>query len=262
MKDFLKKNWLTILILFASSMVVLALTLYHRAYEPTLGRDSVNYIGIIQIWHETGSIEGVLEAVPKFWFPPMSLFLGKVLVDCGIPAESAAVGMNMFFACFLPLIIFGIANEITQNRKIALCSAALLAFNPTVIELAVEAQRDMPYLFFCGLMFFFACCAIRREKWYFWAAAGLCAAFSLLIRYETLELVPVFGCYFLVLLIIQKGKRLKNLLHGSVLLGVCVLSLLLLLWISGTTDYVKKQYRSYYEGKYSLMQEKLETIYE
>ena len=262
MKDYLKRHWLTILILFVSALVVLALALYRRAYEPTLGRDSVNYIGIIRIWHETGSIDGVLKVQPNFWFPPLSLFFGKVLVDCGFSAESAAVGMNIFFACFLPLIIFGIANEVTQNKQFALCSSVLFSFNPTVINLAVEAQRDMPYLFFCGLMFFFVCCAIQREKWYFWAVAGFCAAFSLLIRYETLEMVPIFGCYFLVLLVIQKGKHLKNLIHASVLFGVCVLSLLLLLWISGTTDYVQEQYYSYYEGKYSLLLKKLEFFYE
>ena len=262
MKDYLKKHWLTILILFVASMVVLALSLYHRAYEPTLGRDSVNYIGIIRIWHETGSIDGVLEVQPDFWFPFLSLYLGKVLVDCGFSAEGAAVGMNIFFACFLPLIIFGIANEITQNKKLALCSAVLLSFNPTVIELAVEAQRDMPYLFFCGLMIFFACCAIRREKWYFWGVTGICFAFSLLIRYETLEMVPVFACYFLAVLIFRKGKRIQNLCHCMILASAGILALALLLWISGTTDYVQKQYYSYYEGKYSLMQEKLGDLYE
>lgn len=262
MRDFLKKHWLTILILACSSMVVLLLSLYHKVCEPTLGRDSINYIEIIKIWHKTGSIEGVLEAQPDFWFPPLSLFMGKILVDCGISPESAAVGINMFLACFLPLIIFGIANEITQNKPIALCSAVLLAFNPTVIELAVEAQRDMPYLFFCGLMLFWAACAIRREKWFFWAATGFCAAFSLLIRYETLEMVPVFGSYFIVMLIIQKGKRRRNLIHASALCGTCILTLALLLQVSRTTDYVQKQYWSYYEGKYSLMQEKLGDFYE
>lgn len=256
MKDWLKKHWLEILILTCSTIIVLILSVYRRSCDPTLGRDSVNYIGIIQLWHQTGSIDGVLEKLPDFWFPPLSLFFGKVLADCGLPAESAAVGINIFFACFLPLIVFGLAREITQNKKIALCAAVLLAFNPTVIDLAVEAQRDMPYLFFCGLMLFFASCAIRRGRWYWWAAAGGIFSPSFLIRYETLEMLPVFGIYFLVMLIIKKGERLKYLAYGAVFTAALSVTLFLLLFISGTTEYVKKQYLTYYEEKYELMQEK------
>lgn len=256
MKDWLKEHWLEILVLTCSVIVVLFLSFYHRCCDPTLGRDSVNYIGIIQLWHRTGSIDGVLKVLPDFWFPPLSLFFGKLLVDCGLSAESAAVGMNIFFACFLPLIVFGIAREVTQNKKIALCSAILLAFNPTVIDLAVEAQRDMPYLFFCGLLLFFACSAIRRNRWYWWTAAGVFFAPSFLIRYETLELLPVFGIYLFVMLIIKKGERLRYLAYGIVFSTALTVTLFLLLFLSGTTEYVKKQYLIYYEQKYELIQEK------
>ena len=256
MRNFLSKHWLEILVLTCSVLVLLSLSVYHRICDPTLGRDSVNYIRIIQTWHDTGSIEGVLKAQPNFWFPPLSLFLGKLLVDCGIPAESAAVGMNMVFACFLPLIIFGIANEVTENRKIALCSAVLLAFNPVVIDLAVEAQRDMPYLLFCGLLLFFTSCAIRRNRWYYWLAAGGCFSVSFLIRYETLEMIPVFGVYFLLLLIIRKNDRLKQVLHCGIFSITLCAVLFLLLSVSGTTEYVKKQYQTYYEDKYELLQDK------
>lgn len=255
MKDWLKKHWLEILILTCAAMIVLFLSLYRRSCDPALGRDSVNYIGIIQLWHETGSIDGVLKIHPDFWFPPLSMFCGKILVDCGFSAESAAVGLNIFFACFLPLIAFGIAREITQNKNIALCSAILLSFNPTVIDLAVEAQRDMPYLFFCGLLLFFSSCAIRRDRWYWWGAAGAAFAPSFLLRHETLEMLPVFGIYLLVMLIIKKGERLKYLLYMVVSSTALAVTLLLLLSISDTTEYVKKRYQFYYEQKYELMQE-------
>lgn len=262
MREFLKKNKLEIIVLSCSVLIVLAFCIIYRIHALALGRDSINYIGHIELWHSSGSIDGVLEVHEKFWFPPLSLFFAKLLVDCGIEAETAAVSLNIFFACFLPLIVFGIAKMVTESTKIALCSAVLLSFNPSIIELAVEAQRDMPYLFFCGLMIYFVCAAIRNEKWFYWCAAGICFSISFLIRYETLEMLPIFCCYFLALLIIRKGARLKQLLCALVLMFTILVSFFALLGISGTTEYVLKQYQVYYEGKLDLMLEKTGELYE
>ena len=247
-----KYKW-HILILGGSIAVMFCLCLYQRCFSPTLGRDSVNYVSLIQLWHDTGSFSGVLEARPDFWFPPLSLFLAKILTDCGIGAESAAVGLNIFFGCMLPLIMFGIARVVTESTKIALASAALVAVNPVMIELSVEAQRDVPYLFFCGLLIFFFCCAVRHGRWYYWIGAGVAFAFSFLIRYETLELLPVIGIYLLALLIFRKGERLKPILHGGIFL-ICLVAVLCgLLWVSGTGEYVLEQYRKYYYEKCAVL---------
>lgn len=262
MKNILKKHGVEIIILSFSSLVVLALCFYCRSHSPTLGRDSLYYINLIQLWHETGSFEELWQSNKGIWIPPLYLFLGKKLVDLGCITENAAVGLNMFFACFLPWIVWGIAREVTQSVKIASCAAVLIAFNPTVITLGTEAQRDMPYLFFCGIMIYFICCAIRREKWYYWGAAGIFFALSFLTRYETLEMVIILGVYFIGALIFKKGKRLMQLLHLAILVVASVSLLWLLVSITGTTEYVKKHYRIYYDDKYELMQEKVGDFYE
>ena len=100
-----------------------------------------------------------------------------------------------------------------------------MALNPSMIELAIEAQRDMIYLFFCGLLIYFLACGIRRQKWFYWASAGVFFACSFLTRYETLEFVPLIAFYLLFLLIAKYMPWKKFLLNASVFLAITTASL-------------------------------------
>lgn len=259
MLAFLKRH-LTIIVLAFAVLLMLGLCLFFRIMEPVLGRDSVLYIDLARVWHETGSIDGAIAYWPRFWFPPLSLYLGTLLMKCGLSPEWAMVGMNLVMGCCLPLIIYGLAKVVTESERIALCSAVLIAVNPSVIRLALEAQRDMPYMFFCGLSWLFVCLGIRHEKVRNWLVAGILFSFSLLIRYETLEFVPVFGIYFIYRLIREKEKRIALLHQIGALLGAMVLTLLILLKISGTASYVERQYQHYYDRKFQLLLEQVNLI--
>ena len=158
------EKYRTFLLLTCIPLLSLFLSLFCWNLEPTVSRDGLLYLELVQVWHDHGSFQAVLEYWPQFWIPPFPLYLMKLLTDCGIPAEAAGVGLNIAMGCCLPLIVYGIAMEITGKRKIALCSALLTALNPSMIELAIEVQRDMIYLFFCGLLIYFLFIRkIRRE---------------------------------------------------------------------------------------------------
>ena len=151
-------------------------------FEPTISRDGIFYLELVQIWHDQGNFQGILKGWPRFWLPPFPLYLMKLLTDCGLSAETAGVGLNIAMGCCLPVIVYGIAMEITRERKIALCSALLMLLNPSMIELAIEVQRDVIYLFFCGLLIYFLAFGIRRQKGFDWVRAGVFFACSFLTR--------------------------------------------------------------------------------
>ena len=241
-------------IVFCTAFLSLFLSLFCWNLEPTVSRDGLLYLELVQVWHDHGSFQAVLEYWPRFWIPPFPLYLMKLLTDCGIPAEAAGVGLNIAMGCCLPLIVYGIAMEITGKRNIALCSALLTALNPSMIELAIEVQRDMIYLFFCGLLIYFLACGIHRQKWFYWVFAGVFFACSFLTRYETLEFVPLIAFYFLFLLIAKYMSWKKLLINASVFLASMAAVFFLLIHTMGVQEHLFGSYQKYYLQKWRLFE--------
>ena len=223
-------------------------------FEPTISRDGIFYLELVQIWHDQGNFQGILKEWPRFWLPPFPLYLMKLLTDCGLSAETAGVGLNIAMGCCLPVIVYGIAMEITRERKIALCSALLMLLNPSMIELAIEVQRDVIYLFFCGLLIYFLACGIRRQKWFYWGLAGVFFACSFLTRYETLEFVPLIAFYFLFLLIAKYMSWKKLLINASVFLASMAAVFFLLIHTMGVQEHLFGSYQKYYLQKWRLFE--------
>lgn len=248
------EKYRTFLLLTCIPLLSLFLSLFCWNLEPTVSRDGLLYLELVQVWHDHGSFQAVLEYWPQFWIPPFPLYLMKLLTDCGIPAEAAGVGLNIVMGCCLPLIVYGIAMEITGKRKIALCSALLTALNPSMIELAIEVQRDMIYLFFCGLLIYFLACGIRRQRCFYWVFAGVFFACSFLTRYETLEFIPLIAFYFLFLLIAKYMSWKKLLINASVFLASMAAVFFLLIHTMGVQEHLFGSYQKYYLQKWRLFE--------
>lgn len=223
-------------------------------FEPTLSRDGILYLDLIKVWYNQNCFQAVLEYWPQYWIPPFPLYLMKLLMDCGCPAEFAGVGLNMIMGCGIPLIVYGIAMEMIHKREIALCSALLITLNPSMIELSIEIQRDMIYLFFCGLLIYFLLLGIRRKKRYFWSAAGVFFAISYLTRYETLEFIPLaLGCF--VLLLIMDFSEWKKYIQNAVILCVTsAVTLFILIYAMGLQDHLYRTYLKYYQTRWFFFQ--------
>ena len=123
-----------------------------------------------------------------------------------------------------------------------------------MIELAIEVQRDMIYLFFCGLLIYFLACGIRRQKWFYWVFAGVFFACSFLTRYETLEFVPLIAFYFLFLLIAKYMSWKKLLINASVFLASMAAVFFLLIHTMGVQEHLFGSYQKYYLQKWRLFE--------
>ena len=77
------------------ALLFLFLSLFSWNLEPTVSRDGLLYLELVQIWHDHGSFQAVLEYWPQFWIPPFPLYLMKLLTDCGIPAEAGGGRVNI-----------------------------------------------------------------------------------------------------------------------------------------------------------------------
>jgi|GEM_PF-1177546 len=236
--------WLTCILLGGGALTVLCWYL-----EPVLSRDGELYVRLAQIWHDTGDYQNVLAARGDGGPPPLPLYLIKCLMSLGFSGESAGILLNVVLGAFPPLFAYGIAYEITQKKEIAVLSALLMAVNPSMKALAIEAQRDMIYLFFAGGGLWLLAAGVRRQKWEYWLGAGLAFGCGILTRFEAVELLFIV-LLILVCLQVQKYQPWKrSLCCGCSLFLGCFGAIFFLSLLMHTQDSLDLTYRQFYLKK-------------
>lgn len=222
-------------------------------WEPTISRDSEQYIRLGQIWHETGSFQSVMDAWHSFLLPPLPIYLIKCLLDCGVSAENAGILPNIILGSFIPLFSFGIAYEITQRKDIAVCSALLMAVSPSVKSLSIEAQRDIIYLFFAGCGLWLLVAGIRRQKWGYWFGAGLACGCGMLARFETAELLAIVPSA-LFLLCMEKYNLWRKSFFFLILYLLGFFAIIISLsFVMQAQNVLISNYKEYYHAKYNAV---------
>lgn len=241
--------WLTAILLLS---FLLKYLYWHL--DPIVSRDGCLYIRLAQAWYDSGDFKEVLNA-SEIRIPPLLLFLMKSLMRFGLSAEAAGVWLNLVLGTFTPLLTYGIAYEVTQRKDVSICSALLIAVNPTMNKLAVAVQRDMLYLFFIGLGLWFLAAGIRRRQWHYWLGVGIADGFAMLTRYETLEMLVIVP---VILIIMSAGKYLvwKKCLHytGLFCIGFAG-TIFCLAFLMGVQNDLFSNYSDFYLENWDAMEE-------
>lgn len=201
--------------LISITFVSFLLKLLSWHFDPEVSRDGSFYIYLSQIWYDTGSFQGVLDAWKDFWLPPLLLYLIKSVMHTGLSAEAAGVLLNLAAGTLTPILTYGIAYETTQRKDISLCSALLAAVHPTLNALSAEVQRDMIYLFFAGLTLWLLTAGVRRQEWSFWCWAGVGCSCAMLTRFETVEILVIVSFSLFLLLFGKKFSWKKAVCYAG-----------------------------------------------
>jgi len=248
--------WRTLNVSFILALLVLTAlvwTVLSFYLEPVISRDGVVYLGIVQEWHEHGNGQ-YIEQWP--FIPPLALYLMKLLMDCGLSAVAAGIGINIVLRSLLPVITYLTTQEVLGDKRIAIAAALLITFNPSLNDLAIEPQRDIIYLFFCGIMIWLLLAAIIRKKWYFAAAAGAFLSPALLARHEAFEMLLIAGLGLVILIIKNYRDWKRHLGNAAAFLAAFVLTSYLLLSMMGVLELVPR-YCVSYQSRVMLMEQKL-----
>lgn len=242
----------TVLFLAATVLLCLGEILLAWHLHPEQGRDSIQYITLIEEWHRGGLVL-LLQRWPQCWFPPLYFYLAQLFMYPGLSAECAGVWLSMICGALVPAVVFGISYEITRETRLSLASALLAAVNPTLVELSCRVQRDVPYLFFAALVLYFLLAGVRRKKWYlFLLSGGFCSA-AILIRYEAAEFLLLVLLSAVISLIRKQDKWYIVLRNMFLFSAAFVLSLLF--WQQTLDSDDAKMTNNYFSRwkKYSLM---------
>lgn len=236
------------------------LTLVCRYLEPVLSSDGAFYLGLVKIWQSAGHYDAVPAAVPRAgWIPAFPLFLIKVLAACGISPEVAGVGISMVVGSTLPLLVYLMAQEIQSDKRISLAASMLMAFNPSMIELACEIQRDMLYIGLCGWAVFFGLKGLRQKKLWPWIPAGILGALSALTRYETFEMFPVLLMAFLIfgLKKVIPWKRICQ--QGIIFTVALIVAAVGMVYLMGIQEHIVSAYSKYFNGTAVLLERNIQS---
>ena len=186
----------------------LFLKLTEHFLDPALGRDASYYCHIAQDWFENGIIN-------KFsWTPPLLTFLMKSGAAAGISVQTTGLILNIAAGVLCTLAGYKIALEITDNKKIALISAAFCAVHPGINTISIQIGRDAIYLCLAGFTIWTALAGVKRKSWLFWCLSGVFCALSATARFETLEFLPMVFCLLLFAAIGRKISWKQALLYG------------------------------------------------
>ena len=196
--------------LFLTGLLILSLTLKLTEYflDPALGRDASYYCRMAQNWHENGTINEFS------WTPPLLTFLMKSWAAAGISVQTTGLALNIVAGVLCTLAGYGIALEITTNKKAALISAVFCAVHPGINSISIQIGRDAIYLCLAGFAIWTALAGLNRKSCLLWCISGVFCALSATARFETFEFFPLAACLLLVAATSKKLLWKQALFYG------------------------------------------------
>lgn len=196
--------------------------------DPILGRDEILYINMIRQWHMSGG--QTLFNSGHGGICPMFPYLGSVLMDCGIDAESGAKWINVVSGVLLLLPVLRGALLVFRSWSWALLAILLTAFSPPAITLSALGLRDSLAILIAGIC---GCLLLEffvSRRWRHLLLGCAFTAVGVLTRLECAELIVLcgvgVGVYFL-----QTRHVGRTMMLAGVAVMVFVLTFFMLLFV-------------------------------
>ena len=213
------------LLIFAAA---LAFRLLKLALDPGLGRDSTLYLAWADSWFDTGNylfyeLDGPTRT------PPLVPWAIKTAMAYGFSADITGRAISQFLGSLIPVIGFFFALKISRNIRIALLAAFVLVFQPDLVTLSVQPQRENFYLLFNALLLMAATDAVMNDSTLKWGVCGIFLSLAVFCRHEAFEFALLIPLALLLLCFFQKIKLRQVFARSAVFFAFFILTFLLML---------------------------------
>ncbi len=196
-----------LLILWGIFLLALSLGILSSCAGTALSRDGALYLHLGEVWYRQGDITAMLEENSQVYIPPLLLWLITVFRTAGLDPICGIVGCNIILMSLLVFVVYYLASVISGNGNIAMVAALLTAIHPNLLELSMEIQREILYLFFSGMFLVLLFWGMETRRKIAWVLAALSLVLAVMSRHEALELIVLL---FLSLISFQLTRKISK----------------------------------------------------
>lgn len=191
------------IIVFASILIRLNMLFF----DPIVSRDGALYSLLSDNQLATEQIRDDLNQI-KIVMPLYIICQQKVarLIGSG---EKAGISINIFLGSLIPIFGYIICRKLHLKSWTALLTSIFLSIHPSLCRLSIQPQRDILYLFLCGLSLVYIIESVQRNIIYNSCFAGFYLGLGFLTRIEAFEIVlyAVLSYFVLFWVLHKKFKR-------------------------------------------------------
>ena len=202
-----------------------------RWLDPVIYMDGVFYLSLMDLCRSNDSFVAGQDSSRIFLTTPLPFFLAHIFSKGGLSTESAWLLINILCGAALPTIIYHISQIVQKDLRVSLAASFLIACNPSLLQLFAELQREPLYIFCGSLVMLYILGGLVKNSAKRWCAAGFFLACMCLTRVEGCEFFIIAILGVLIYGIMQGHRWAQLLLNYGIMLGACLLSFVLILYI-------------------------------
>lgn len=214
------KYFLMVICIFCISCFV---RMFCSQIDYSISRDGAYYINLIRESSNYTEFYEYVKTDKYFWVPPLFIYLIQAIARIfEVSYFVAGVSMNLFFGSLIPVAFFCLSNRIFSELRTTLLTTTVAVFNPKLIYLSYQIQRESIYFLFFLISIVYLVkknqCCRYGNIFMFGVTAGLATS----IRFEGLELL----LFLFVSNIILRKQGFSSVIAEQI---ICMLSFLITL---------------------------------
>ncbi len=199
----------------AAALTALLTLAVARITHPAVGPDAVSYLAVSNSIRTGGGIAFWLEDPLLTWPPLWPALIAGLTAVTRLDSDVAALVLNALAAAGCVPIGFAVARRVLRTRFTTRAMLISLAVSPVLIGLAVLVQTEVVFaLVTLGVLY-----VLMRwidddaPKWL--VIAGLLCAVGFYVRYQAIYVVPVFGAWIGLRVLLRRRSAGGAALSGS-----------------------------------------------
>ena len=215
-------NWAVGVAAALTALLTLAVA---RITHPAVGPDAVSYLAVSNSIRTGGGIAFWLEDPLLTWPPLWPALIAGLTAVTRLDSDVAALVLNSLAAAGCVPVGFAVARRVLRTRFTTRAMLVSLAVSPVLIGLAVLVQTEVVFaLVTLGVLY-----ALMRwidddeHKWL--VLAGVLCAVGFYVRYQAIYVVPVFGVWIGLRVLLRRRSGGGAALSGSSLVSAIVAGL-------------------------------------
>ena len=204
----------------ASALTALLTLLVARFTHPAVGPDAVSYLAVSNSIRTGGGIAFWLEDPLLTWPPLWPALIAGLTAVSRLDSDVAALVLNSLAAAACVPVGFAVARRVLGTRFTTRAMLISLAVSPVLVGLAVLVQTEVLFALVTLGVFYVLMRWIDDEAPKWLVIAGALCAVGFYVRYQAIYVVPVFGAWIGLRVLLRRRSSSGSALGAAIVAGL------------------------------------------